>query len=208
MGGINMDVASRPVVCIPKMVLFPGTRLAFRSNEPRLFEAVEWAMNETGGYLAIFACRSTEYVCDMPGETYEVGTLARVLEFRDRTPCGCTIAEVKGLVRIKALEFLRHSPFPIAVVQPIWVPYECPCELEPIAAAIRTAVASIRERYPSNEHIQMVTQHLTENDGPMAITGVVSDLLFQLGVDELQSLLEIQPLSAQMTAILARLDAL
>jgi Lon protease-like protein len=142
-----------------------------------------------------------------PGELYEVGTFATV-EWVGRQPCcGQWAARIEGHRRVRAVEYLHTEPFLRARCVLLSEPPEDGFWLRALTAAIADLAERMNRRFPECVHTQRSLARIRQVHLPAEYCGAVGELLLHLPLEEQQRLLETEPLSARLEAVLGHLHA-
>ena len=128
-------------------VMFPGGPLALRIFEARYIDLVRRCMRDSSGFGIVLIREGQE--AGGPAVTYDVGTLARIVDFSQQ-PDGLLGIRAMGERRFRILERRRaRDGLNLADVE--WLPVEAevplPAEFAELGPAIDTALTQIGEPY-------------------------------------------------------------
>ncbi|HEY8130174.1 MAG TPA: endopeptidase La [Hyphomicrobium sp.] len=115
-GAPNTTLPSDALILVPvrKVVLFPGLILPITIGRQKSIAAVQQAVREER-QIGIVLQRDPENNDPGPDDLYRIGTLANVVRYL-AAPDGSHHIVVQGVQRIRILDFLPGTPFPVARV--------------------------------------------------------------------------------------------
>ena len=115
-GAPNVTLPSDALILVPvrKVVLFPGLILPITIGRQKSIAAVQQAVREER-QIGIVLQRDPENNDPGPDDLYRIGTLANIVRYL-AAPDGSHHIVVQGVQRIRILDFLPGTPFPVARV--------------------------------------------------------------------------------------------
>ena len=115
-GAPNTTLPSDALILVPvrKVVLFPGLILPITIGRQKSIAAVQQAVREER-QIGIVLQRDPENNDPGPDDLYRIGTLANIVRYL-AAPDGSHHIVVQGVQRIRILDFLPGTPFPVARV--------------------------------------------------------------------------------------------
>lgn len=190
-----------------QLVLFPGAACSILVHSLRAWHALKVAQQRTDPLVALFASRTWPDPDIETDDLYEIGTLARIQDFSERPCCGWWIAELEGLVRVRARRYLRDLPYREAQLRYLSDPPEDQAIVRPLSAAIGQAASAFGRRHPECRHVSHAIRRLQAEIDPAEVPGAVAELLLHLPVRERQEILEMESIVARLQAVLFHLQA-
>ncbi|WP_409561926.1 endopeptidase La [Hyphomicrobium sp. MC8b] len=126
----NIALPSDALILVPvrKLVLFPGLILPITVGRAKSISAVQQAVREER-QIGIVLQRDPENDDPGPDDLHRVGTLANIVRYI-AAPDGTHHIVVQGVQRIRILDFLPGTPFPVARVVNIPEPETRSTEIE------------------------------------------------------------------------------
>jgi len=126
----NIALPSDALILVPvrRLVLFPGLVLPITIGRPKTVSAVQQAVREER-QIGIVLQRDPEKDDPGPDDLHRVGTLANIVRYI-AAPDGSHHVVVQGVQRIRILDFLPGTPFPVARVIHIPEPETRSTEIE------------------------------------------------------------------------------
>ncbi|CCB63522.1 MULTISPECIES: endopeptidase La [unclassified Hyphomicrobium] len=126
----NIALPSDALILVPvrKLVLFPGLILPITVGRAKSISAVQQAVREER-QIGIVLQRDPENDDPGPDDLHRVGTLANIIRYI-AAPDGTHHIVVQGVQRIRILDFLPGTPFPVARVVNIPEPETRSTEIE------------------------------------------------------------------------------
>ena len=190
-----------PVLHATHSLLLPGGRLPFMPRSQEQLDALIAAVDsDVSPVAALLAVRDGDAL-------HDVGTMVRVVRFGRQRCCGRWIAELDAIDRIRVTAYRQLEPFTIARCSPLVDRAEDAAVLHALAVAIADLAMLMNERFPECVHVQRVMGRLREARLPEQRGGAVAGLLLQAPIADLQEVLETEPLSARLEAVLGHLHA-
>jgi ATP-dependent Lon protease len=115
-GASNITLPSDALILVPvrRIVLFPGLILPLTIGRAKSIAAVQQAVREER-QIGIVLQRDPEQEDPGPDDLYRVGTLANIVRYI-AAPDGSHHIVVQGVQRIRVLDFIPGTPFPVARV--------------------------------------------------------------------------------------------
>jgi ATP-dependent Lon protease len=196
-------VATVPVLGSGRLVLFPGMRCTVHLRTLRSHAALCSAV-EGSGEVAVLASRFEVEMESGIEHLHQVGTLAQVLELGRRSCCDRPVAELVGVARVRVDAWESDALFRAARCTRIDAPAVAPDERR-LAFEIGLVARRIEQRFPHCLHVREVAERVAVVDGPEATAGAVAPLLAHLTTSQRQQVLELEPLSARLEAVLVEL---
>ncbi len=142
---------------------------------------------------------------DGVAQLHSVGTLALVRRAGEGRCCGRLVADLEGIARVRVACFTRLEPY-----------REASCALLSSASAeidghrlalqVRTVAGRIHGHFQRCVHVSEAAARLVESSTPEEVLGAVGGLLFHLQTFQRQQILELEPLSARLEAVLFELQ--
>ncbi len=197
-----------PVLHASHSLLFPGGRLPFVPRSHEQLEALIAAVDsDVAPVAALLAIRDTDSGDVRPDSLHDVGTTVRVVQFGRQRCCRRWIAELEAVDRVRVIAYPRLEPFMIArCIQLVDRP-EDEAMLHALGSAITNIATQMNARFPDCMHTQRALARLREVRLPHEIGGAVSSLLLHVPIADLQRVLETEPLSARLEAVVGHLHA-
>jgi ATP-dependent Lon protease len=126
----NISLPSDALILVPvrKVVLFPGLILPITIGRPKSIAAVQQAVREER-QIGVVLQRDPEKDDPGPDDLHRVGTLANIVRYI-AAPDGSHHIVVQGVQRIRILDILPGTPFPVARVVHIPEPETRSTEIE------------------------------------------------------------------------------
>ena len=197
-----------PVLHATHSLLFPGGRLPFIPTSHEQLEALIAAVDsDVAPLAALLAIRDTDSD-DAPDSLHDVGTAVRVVRFGRQRCCRRWIAELEAVDRVRVTSYPQLEPFMIARCIPLVDRPEDAAMLHALGSAITNIAMQMNERFPDCMHTQQAATRVREVRLPHEIGGAVASLLLHVPIADLQRVLETEPLSARLEAVVGHLHAL
>ncbi len=129
-GAQNITLPSDALILVPvrKFVLFPGLILPITVGRAKSIAAIQQAVREER-QIGILLQRDPENEDPGPDDLHRIGTLANIVRYI-AAPDGSHHIVVQGVQRIRVLDFLPGTPFPVARVVNIPEPETRSTEME------------------------------------------------------------------------------
>ncbi len=201
---MNEEIVEAPVIVAGKLVLFPHMRCSVHLRTPHSESALR-AAHAAGRPVAVFANRF-----DSPdegvGQIHAVGTLAVVRHVGRHPCCGRPAADLRGVARVRLSAWTRREPPREARCTVMPLATEVAIDAHRLALEIRNVAGRIDHRFQRCQHTREAASRLAESSGPEEVLGAVGGLLFHLQTFQRQQLLELEPLSARLEAVLFELQ--
>lgn len=194
-----------PAFSSVRLVMFPGASCSILVQGGRAWRALDAVRELSNPIVALFAARNGPNPDPDADELYEVGTLARVLNFSQRPCCGKWVAELEGLARVHSCSYVRDEPYREVRVGYLCDPSEDSPLLRQLALAVEHAAMKFRSRYPECHHTVNAIRRLQEVSDPADVPGAVAELLLHIPVCERQKILEMTSVAARLEAVLVHL---
>ena len=129
-GSKNVALPSDALIVVPvrKFVLFPGLILPISIGRAKSIMAIQQAVREER-QIGVILQRDPENEDPGPDDLHRVGTLANIVRYI-AAPDGSHHIVVQGVQRIRVLDFIPGTPFPVARVVNIPEPETRSTEME------------------------------------------------------------------------------
>lgn len=186
-----------PAMGLLHAVLFPGMHCSILVVNPRALAALRASMNAKRP-IAVFAQRVGDLLDPEPSDLYQVGTAARVVDLAQGRGDGRWIAELYGLRRIRSLSYTARNPFRAVRYVSIAGRTTCSRAAQQTAKEIADALM-----WATPHQVRRIRALVFAARRPDAVPGAASELFGS--VAEQQSLLETEPLTARLDAVLDKI---
>ena len=198
------ETVEAPVVVAGKLVLFPHMCCTVHLRTPESESAMRTA-HAVRRPVAVFANRF-----DSPdegvGQMHAIGTLALVRDIGRHPCCGRAAAELRGIARVRITAWTRYQPPRQASCSVMPLGADAEIDARRLALEIRNVAGRIRQQFQQCLHTREAAHRLAESNGPEEVLGAVGGLLFHLQTFQRQQILELEPLSARLEAVLFELQ--
>ncbi len=195
-------ISSLPVVPVKRTVLFPETLVPFTIGRARSIAAVEAAMNSEDKAIVFSAQRDFEQEDPTFEDLYQIGTKALIKQMV-KTSEGHLNILVQGLERVVLLKMEKNDPYLTSRVRQLDLPSDSSPEIEALHRALLDLVSQLTELMTS-EGFSEVVNVLREEKKPLSVAYRLVPLL-NMGVEQLQSLLEESQLAEVLRKVYAAL---
>jgi ATP-dependent Lon protease len=200
---VSAESIDAPVLVGGKLVLFPHMRCSVHLRTAQSLAAIH-AAREAGRLVAVFANRF-ESPDEAPAQLHHVGTLAEVHDLGESPCCGRLAVDLEGVARVRIGPFVRATPYREASCA-VLPTYAVDSDEQQLALQVRVVAGRIRQQFPGCLHTRAVARQLMASGSPEEVLGAVGGLLFHLHTFQRQQILELEPLSARLEAVLCELQ--
>jgi len=174
-----------PLIPLRDLILFPNLVVPLFVGRERSIRALEEAMRENH-LVALVTQKEAETVDPEPGELYEIGCIASVMQ-ELKLPDGTAKALVEGQTRIRIVEWVSTDPYFVVRVEPIEEEEAVDVEVEALMRAILTDFEKASDLgKPIPQEVLLAAANIQE-------PGRLADFIafhLNLKVDEKQEILE------------------
>ena len=190
-----------PILPLRNTVSFPFSMIPLAVNIPRSVKLVEEAL-DGDRLIGLVAMKNPEIQEPQPGQTYEIGTVAKV-EHVTHGPDNVLQVLVHGLERFKIDYWLADSPYLRAHISLIPDPVETDVELDALQRSLREVaqdVFSLSPNYPKE-----AAEYLGRVEDPRYLAYLVASSA-GLEIKKGQEILEAKSVKAKLRALIAHLS--
>lgn len=181
------NVEQLPIVALRNTVLFPGVVIPITVGRDKSMRAVK-AAHDKSNLLGIISQKKSETEDPLPGELYNIGTVARIVKLI-HTNDGSLTAILQGRFRFELEDIISDHPFLYGKVAPIPNVFVNPedIEIQALLSSINDISRKIIELSPQipSEAVMM----LKNIDNPVFLLDFISSNL-NVNVGEKQRILE------------------
>ncbi|MFT3733175.1 MAG: endopeptidase La [Hyphomicrobium sp.] len=198
----NIALPSDALILVPvrRMVLFPGLILPITIGRAKSIAAVQQAVREER-QIGILLQRDADNNDPGPDDLHRIGTLANIVRYI-AAPDGSHHIVVQGVQRIRILDFLPGTPFPVARVVHIPEPETRSTEIEARFRNLQAQALEAAELLPQAPPELIATiQNVTS---PAALADLAAGYM-DIAPEEKQSILETVDLMTRIERVSALL---
>lgn len=198
----NVTLPSDAVILVPvrRLVLFPGLILPITIGRAKSIAAVQQAVREER-QIGIILQRDAENDDPGPDDLHRIGTLANIVRYI-AAPDGTHHIVVQGVQRMRILDFIPGTPFPVARVVHIPEPETRSTEIEARFRNLQTQTLEAVQLLPqAPPELISTIQSVTS---PAALADLAAGYM-DIAPEEKQSILETVDLTTRIDRVSALL---
>ena len=189
-----------PILPVRNMVAFPQMRVPFMISF-KSAPMIESVMN-ADRYVGLLTIKDPEADDPVPGQLYEVGTIAKILHVK-KNEDGVTMALMNGLHRFKVTTWHPEGSHLSASVQYFPETMETGTEMEALQRQLRDAVKSVLSM--TSETSKEAIKSIDQIKNPLQLAYVTA-LNVDMPVEKRQAILEMDSVSEKMRELLLHLS--